>query len=183
MLKTVSDAWLDGAFEKNFSVGRFDMAYLLKSGVGIVTCNGEVVGFITEKPITHKQVSYDLLRVLPDQPVELGDYLLANTFIHFKKRGYHAANFGLAPLVGVGETVFSFFEEKIMHIAYNYGNFVYDFQTIYAQQVRYVDYWEGRYFAFRKDANVFFATAQLFMLIGKGKHKNRSLAEDILIDA
>ena len=108
----VSQKWLQGAREKYFSVGRFDKSYVLSSGVGIVRKDQKVVGFITAQPMTKKQAGYDLLRVLPKESEELADYLLANLFIVYEKMGYSEANLGLAPLANVGETDFSFFQEK-----------------------------------------------------------------------
>lgn len=81
-------------------------------GVGIVRKDQKVVGFITAQPMTKEQAGYDLLRILPEEPEELADYLLANLFIVYEKMGYLEANLGLAPLANVGETDFSFFQEK-----------------------------------------------------------------------
>ncbi|RYK80797.1 DUF2156 domain-containing protein, partial [Enterococcus faecium] len=124
----------------------------------------------------------DLLRVLPKESEELADYLLANLFIVYGKMGYSEANLGLAPLANVGETDFSFFQEKVMHIVYNYGNFFYSFQSAYEKKLKYVDHWEGRYFAYRKGSNFGFATMQLLSLIGKEKGNVPSLAEEVLTE-
>ena len=178
----VSREWLQGAREKHYSVGRFDTTYLLSSGVGIVRKEQKIVGFITAQPITNEQAGYDLLRTLPDEPVELADYLLANLFVVYQEKGYLEANLGLAPLAKVGETDFSFVQEKVMHIVYNYGNFFYSFQSAYEEKLRYVTRWEGRYFAYMKGSSFVFATMQLFILIGKGKEKTPSFAEEVLTE-
>ena len=178
----VSDQWLHGAREKHFSVGRFDESYLLASGVGVVRKEQKVVGFITEQPISESQAGYDLLRVLPDEPAELSDYLLVNLFVVYQEKGYLETNLGLAPLANVGETDFAFFQERIMHIVYNYGSFFYSFQSTYEEKLRYVTRWEGRYFAYMKGSSFTFATLQLFILIGKGKEKSISFAEEVLTE-
>lgn len=178
----VSKRWLHCAREKHFSVGRFNEAYLLDSGVGIVRKEQKIVGFITGKSISEHQAGYDLLRVLPGEPVELADYLLVNLFIVYQEKGYVEANLGLAPLANVGETDFSFFQERIMHIVYNYGNFFYSFQSAYEDKLRYVTRWEGRYFAYMKGSSFIVATLQLFILIGKGKEKSISFTEEILTE-
>ena len=123
-----------------------------------------------------------MLRTLPDEPVELADYLLANLFVVYQEKGYLEANLGLAPLAKVGETDFSFVQEKVMHIVYNYGNFFYSFQSAYEEKLRYVTRWEGRYFAYMKGSSFVFATMQLFILIGKGKEKTPSFAEEVLTE-
>lgn len=181
-LGEVSHAWLNGETEKHFSVGRFDKEYVKTSGVGVVRKDQQVVGFVTAQPMTQTQAGYDLLRVLPGEPVALSDYLLANLFVVYQKQGYLEANLGLAPLANVGETDFSFIQEKMMNIVYNYGNFFYAFQTTYERKSRYVSRWEGRYFAYMKGSNFVFATLQLFILIGRGKGKNPSLAQEVLTE-
>ncbi len=75
--------------EKHFSVGRFDKEYVKTSGVGVVRKDQQVVGFVTAQPMTQRtQAGYDLLRVLPGEPVALSDYLLANLFVVYQKQGY-----------------------------------------------------------------------------------------------
>ncbi|OQO69015.1 hypothetical protein BH747_10545 [Enterococcus villorum] len=181
-VREVSKSWLHGAREKHFSVGRFNEEYLLTSGIGIVRKEQKIVGFITEQTISAHQAGYDLLRTLPDEPQELADYLLVNLFIIYREKGYLEANLGLAPLANVGETDFSFFQERMMHIVYNYGNFFYSFQSAYEEKLRYVTRWEGRYFAYMKGSSFLFATLQLFILIGKGKEKTISFAEEVLTE-
>ncbi|MGG5359587.1 MULTISPECIES: bifunctional lysylphosphatidylglycerol flippase/synthetase MprF [unclassified Enterococcus] len=178
----VSEEWLSGAREKYFSVGRFDRDYVKTSGIGVVKKEQKTVGFITSKPISDELAGYDLLRVLPDQPTELYDFLLAGLFEVYQEKGYQEASLGLAPLANVGETDFSFFEEKIMHIIYNYGDFFYSFQSAYERKSRYVGRWEGRYFAHLKGSSFLFATLQLFMLIGRGKSKTPSIAEEVILE-
>ncbi|BAO08302.1 MULTISPECIES: bifunctional lysylphosphatidylglycerol flippase/synthetase MprF [Enterococcus] len=181
-IQEVSQKWLDGSREKHFSVGYFEKDYLLMSGIGIVRKEQKIVGFITSQPINDRQAGYDLLRYLPNQPNSLGDYLLANLLDVYRKNGYAEANLGLAPLANVGETDFSFLQEKVMRIIFNYGNFFYSFQLAYEEKQRYVTHWEGRYFAYMKGSSFTLATWQLFLLIGKGKEKGTSLAEEVLTE-
>ncbi len=119
---------------------------------------------------------------MPDEPAELSDYLLVNLFVVYQEKGYLETNLGLAPLANVGETDFAFFQERIMHIVYNYGSFFYSFQSTYEEKLRYVTRWEGRYFAYMKGSSFTFATLQLFILIGKGKEKSISFAEEVLTE-
>lgn len=181
-VQEVSKSWLDGAREKHFSVGYFDQKYLQSSGIGIVRKDQKIVGFITEKPMTKTQVGYDLLRYLPDQPAILADYLLTHLLIVYQNKGYLEANLGLAPLANVGEADFSFLQEKVMRVIYNYGNFFYSFQSAYKEKQRYVTHWEGRYFAYMNGSSFTLATLQLFLLIGNGKGKNTSLVEEVLTE-
>ncbi|MGM0126254.1 phosphatidylglycerol lysyltransferase [Enterococcus sp. AZ194] len=179
----ISEEWLDGQSEKFFSVGRFEEAYLKKSGIGVARDpENKIIGFITQQPINNQFASYDLLRVAKGQPATLPDFLIAHLMDVYKKLGEEKVDLGMAPLVHVGDTPFSFFEEKVMHIIYNYGTSFYGFQDNYEAKNTYVDEWQGRYFAYMKDSRFLLTAAQLLLLIGRGKTKGATVAEEAMIE-
>lgn len=178
----ISDDWLGGEKEKQFSVGRFELEYLTSSGVGLVLdANSSVVGFITQQPIDAEVVSFDLLRLKKDAPAMLGHFLIANQLDEYGRQGYLQANIGMAPLVRVGDSEFSFWEERVMNIIYRYGNRFYKFQTTEQSKELYVDGWESRYFAYRKTSGFMIAAIQLLLLIGRGKTKGPTIAEEVML--
>ncbi|EOL49118.1 phosphatidylglycerol lysyltransferase [Enterococcus phoeniculicola] len=182
-LESVSKEWLGGQTEKYFSVGRFEEAYLSKSGVGVVrNPTNQLVGFITQQPINEKCSSYDLLRVSANQPGQLPNFLIAHLMEYSRQQGEKEVDLGMAPLVHVGDTQFSFFEEKVMHIIYNYGTSFYAFQDNYEAKSKYVDAWEGRYFAYMKNSRFTLTAGQLLLLIGRGKTKGATVAEEAMIE-
>ncbi|KAF1295282.1 hypothetical protein BAU15_05525 [Enterococcus sp. JM4C] len=182
-LKLISTEWLDGQAEKYFSVGRFEETYINKSGVGIVrNPANKIVGFITQQPVNNQVASYDLLRVAKGQPASLPDFLIAHLMEYYKQQGEKEVDLGMAPLVNVGDTRFSFFEEKIMHIIYNYGTSFYGFQDNYEAKNNYVDAWQGRYFAYMKNSRFTLTAGQLLLLIGRGKTKGITVAEEAMIE-
>ncbi|KAF1300842.1 MULTISPECIES: bifunctional lysylphosphatidylglycerol flippase/synthetase MprF [Enterococcus] len=180
-VQRVSEEWLKGNKEKFFGSGRFTKEYLLKSPIGILRKKTQVVGFITQQPIDRNWVSYDLLRMLPEEPPELANYLVVNMLKEWQAQGYELADLGMAPFAHVGDGPFASIEERIMNVIYNYGTF-YGFQRNVAGKQRYVEDWESCYFAYVKGGNFYLASLQLLLLIGKGKNKGPTLVEDVMLD-
>ncbi|MHC5246969.1 bifunctional lysylphosphatidylglycerol flippase/synthetase MprF [Enterococcus sp. LJL90] len=179
--QNVSDEWLDGAKEKQFSVGRFEDSYLNASGVGVVFNQAnELVGFITQQPISQTTVSFDLLRLKKEVPASLANFLIAKQLDVYRSEGFAYANIGMAPLARVGDSEFSFWEERVMNIIYRYGSFFYEFQTSQQNKEYYVDEWQSRYFAYRSNSSFILGAGQLLMLIGYGKARGAGLAEEVL---
>lgn len=182
-LTAVSQEWLDGKGEKYFGNGRFEAAYVLSTPVAVVRNNeNQLVGFITEQPISSTWISYDLLRIKTDAPKELANFLILGMLDSWEKVGYKKADLGMAPLAQVGEGPFAFFEERIMNMIYNYGNAIYNFQDNFSGKQKYVTHWEGCYFAYLKGSSFYLASAQLLRLIGRGKNKGPTLVEEVILE-
>lgn len=182
-LARVSEEWLGSSRERNFVVGHFDKAYLALSDVGILRNERhEVVGFITAKPIVqNREMSYDLLRYSESAPKYVSDYLLTHFIAEYRKRGYRSVDLGAAPLANVGETKYSFLNERFINIFYKYGDQMYGFKDTRKEKEQYVTNWESRYFAYSKQSNVLFAFVQLALLIERSKGKAVSLVEEVMI--
>lgn len=182
-LANVSEEWLGSQGERNFVGGSFDREYLSLSDVGIVrNAHHEVVGFITAKPIQpmHK-ISYDLLRYSNEAPEHLTDFILTHFISEYRKQGYQLIDLGTAPLSNVGETKYSFLEERLVNIFYKYGDQVYGFKNTRTEKEPYVSHWEARYYAYSKQSNVLFACVQLALLVERGKGEKVSLVEEAMI--
>ncbi|MBO0446529.1 bifunctional lysylphosphatidylglycerol flippase/synthetase MprF [Enterococcus ureilyticus] len=182
-LARVSDDWLGSQRERNFVGGRFDRAYLDLSDLGVLRNEGhEVIGFITAKPIVqHRKMSYDLLRYVEAAPKPVTDYLLTHFIAEYQKRGYDSVDLGAAPLSNVGETKYSFLNERLINIFYKYGDQMYGFKDTRKEKEQYVTTWESRYFAYSKQSNVLFAIIQLALLIERSKGKVVSLVEEVMV--
>lgn len=181
-LKRVSNDWLGTNKDKNFISGRFDRMYLDLAGVGLMrNSKQEIVGFITEKKIqTGKEVAYGLLRYSSEAPAETADFLLIHFIDTFKHLGYPTVDLGVAPLANVGETKYSFFEERLINILYNYGYLIYEFQDKRKAKEQYVTSWSSRYCAYPKQSNALFTFIQLLLLIGRGRRKKVSLVDEVM---
>lgn len=182
-LATVSTAWLNGEGEKYFGNGRFDADYLQKSPVAVAFIHEkQIVGFITQQAISSEWVSYDLLRILPQAPKELANFLVLGMLASWEAEGYKKVDLGMVPLAQVGEGPFAFLEERMMNIIYNYGNAIYNFQDNFSGKQKYVTQWEGCYFAYLKGSSFYLAAAQLLRLIGRGKNKGPTLVEEVILE-
>lgn len=182
-LAIVSNNWLDGEKEKQFSIGRFDKTYIQSSAVGVAYDPDDLpIGFITEQPITKKIASYDLLRFRSDAPTEIGNFLILGLCQELKRQGFKKVNMGMAPLANVGDTSYAFFSERIMNLIYTYGTSYYAFKQITEEKSLYVDAWDPRYFAYMKRSSFLFSTLQLLSLAGRGKHKGSTLTDEIMIE-
>lgn len=184
-LARVSEEWLGSQRERNFVGGHFDKEYLALSDIGIVRNERhEVIGFITAKPIVqNREMSYDLLRYGEKAPQHMTDFLLTHFIAAYQKQGYHAVDLGTAPLSNVGETKYSFLNERLINIFYQYGDQVYRFKDARKEKEPYVTNWKARYFAYSKQSNVLFAFIQLALLVERGKGKVVSLVEEVMIES
>ncbi|MDA9471153.1 bifunctional lysylphosphatidylglycerol flippase/synthetase MprF [Enterococcus sp. 5H] len=184
-LRRVSDEWLVGQRERNFVSGSFDQEYLELSDIGILRNEkNEVVGFITSKIITENQnMSYDLLRYCDTAPEHTVHFLLTHFIAYYQQRGYNYIDLGTAPLSNVGETKYSFMEERLINIFYKYGDQMYQFKDTRKEKENYVTNWESRYFAYFKQNKVLFVFIQLALLVERGKGKVASLVEEVLIES
>ncbi len=182
-LAAVSNAWLNGKGEKYFGNGRFETDYILKIPVAVARNNeNQIVGFITQQAISSNWVSYDLLRILPEAPKELANFLVLGMLASWEQAGFKKVDLGMVPLAQVGAGPFAFFEERIMNIIYRYGNAIYNFQDNFSGKQKYVTHWEGCYFAYLKGSNFYLAAAQLLRLIGRGKNKGPTLVEEVILE-
>jgi phosphatidylglycerol lysyltransferase len=181
-LRAVSDDWLQGHKEKGFGVGRFDEHYLESCGIGVAYFDGQIVGFISIQPIKWVRCSYDLLRFNPEIQENLASFLLVQTLATLKAQGFKQVDLGLAPLANVGDSIFSFSGERLMNTFYKFGSPIYAFQQVAAEKETYVAEWRPRYFAYRKNSNFIFSSFQLLTLIGRGKNKGPTLADDVMIE-
>ena len=94
--------------------------------------------------------SIDLMRSSEEAPSGIMDGIFINLFNYSKEEGYRWFNLGMAPLANVGNSRFSFINEKIAHLIYEYGDAFYSFQGLRSYKQKYVDKWESKYFVYRK---------------------------------
>ncbi|WP_086445416.1 bifunctional lysylphosphatidylglycerol flippase/synthetase MprF [Candidatus Enterococcus lemimoniae] len=181
-LAHVSEEWLGSQRERNFVCGYFDQEYLGLSDVGVFRNEQhEVIGFISAKPIVQGlEMSYDLLRYRESAPKYTADFMLTHFITEYQNRGYRSVNLGAAPLANVGETKYSFLNERLINIFYKYGDQLYGFKDTRKEKEQYVTSWESRYFAYSKQSNVLFVFIQLALLIERSKGKVASLVEEVM---
>lgn len=168
-LQTVSDSWLDGRSEKGFSLGFFDRHYLNQAPIAVVRApDGKIVAFATDMPTGNNEVtSIDLMRSSADAPSGIMDEVFIHLFELAKDRGFKYFNMGMAPLANVGTSSYSFIEEKIAHLVYEYGYRFYGFQGLRSYKNKYVTEWVPKCVAYRKRTSLLFTLLQIMMVVNQ----------------
>ncbi|WP_056989431.1 bifunctional lysylphosphatidylglycerol flippase/synthetase MprF [Lacticaseibacillus camelliae] len=172
-LKQISDSWLAGRPEKGFSLGYFDRDYLNTAPIAVIKDpEGKIVAFASAMPMaTQEATSIDLMRHSEDAPSGIMDAVFVNLFQQASADGYHYFNMGMAPLANVGTSSYSFFEEKIAHLVYEYGYRFYGFQGLRSYKNKYVTKWVPKYVAYRKRNSLLFTLLQILLLVNQRVEK------------
>lgn len=168
-LEEVSMQWLQGRAEKGFSLGYFDEQYLNTSRVAILRDEVGIIGFASLMPMYDNDVriSVDLMRFKPGAPSGTMDFIFLSLFEWAKGEGYTLFNIGMSPLSNVGQSKYSFLSEKIAAQLFLHGHYFYHFKGLKSFKVKYADFWESKYVAYRKKSSLPFTMAQITLLIGR----------------
>lgn len=172
-LQAVSTAWLkdqQGA-EKGFSLGRFERDFLAHcSSFALIKHNAKIVAFASVTPdFTHREeFRIDLMRYLPDTPNGTMDFLFVNLIQHAAQAGYQWFDLGVAPLAGVGETVWSRREERLIRLIYQYGNRFYNFKGLHDYKNKFNPHWRSIYLAYPRRASLLSILVDVSALISGG---------------
>ncbi len=171
-LRHISDAWLSGRHEKQFSLGFFDEEYLEKSPVALIRSKeGLLVAFASLMPAYHDldEISVDLMRYVPESPNGLMDYLFLHLMLWAKETGYKRFNFGMAPLSNVGRTGYPSSAERLAGFLYDHGNRLYSFEGLHQYKNKFQPDWRPRYLAYPRKANLTRVIVSVANLINRGK--------------
>ncbi|GEP83529.1 oxacillin resistance-related FmtC protein [Staphylococcus piscifermentans] len=155
-LKHVSDAWLDGKNEMHFSVGQFTDSYISKAPVGILKeKDGRIIAFSSLMP-THYNDSFsvDLIRWLPDVDLPLMDGLYLHLLLWGQEHDYKAFNMGMATLSNVGQTEFSYLNERIAGRIFENFNNLYRFRGLRQYKEKFKPHWEPRYLVYSRHSSL-----------------------------
>lgn len=178
-LKQISDNWLGSDDEKGFSLGYFSNYYLKQAPIAIMkNKKGNIISFANLMPEgNHNVISIDLMRSSKDAPSGIMDGIFISLFKKAQKNGYKVFNLGMAPLANVGESKFSFMNEKFAHLIFRYGSNFYSFQGLRRYKDKFVSVWKPRYIVYRKKGSLVFTMLQLLKIVNqkikpKSKIKN-----------
>lgn len=168
-LKAVSDDWLGNQVEKGFSLGFFSEQYLNEAPIGIVRdVNGFLVAFVTSMPTGGKEIlTIDLMRHSHQAPSGIMDLLFIKMFEYGQNNGYEYFDLGMAPLSNVGQSQFSFTEEKMAHFIYEYGYRLYGFQGLRRYKEKYASKWLPRYTVYRKKQSLIATMVALVSVVNQ----------------
>lgn len=168
-MKRVSDEWLNGQVEKGFSLGFFDEYYLNQAPVALVRdAEGTLVAFASMMPTGGKEIlTIDLMRHSKDAPSGIMDEIFISLFKYGQEEGYTYFDLGMAPLSNVGQSKFSFIEERVAHLIYQYGYKLYGFQGLRAYKNKYATVWHPKYTAYRKKSSLLSTMWQVIMVVNQ----------------
>jgi phosphatidylglycerol lysyltransferase len=150
-LRQISDSWLGNEKEKGFSVVSFSEEYVSFFPVAILADpNGRIIAFATLATDYKASIAIDLMRKSADAPHGTMDVLFIHIFKWAKERGYHSCSLGMAPLSNVGGCKHSFLSEKLIYMAYQHGNSLYNFKGLKEFKSKFACGWEPKYLAYKK---------------------------------
>ena len=165
-LSKVSDSWLGDQKEKGFSVVSFSEEYVSRFPIALLyDPNGEIVAFSTLATDYKSSVCIDLMRRRCDSPHGTMDVLFIHIFKWLKENGYRSCSLGMAPLSNVGTHKDAFISEKLMRLAFNHGNSIYNFKGLRDFKRKFTDKWEPKYLVYKKTCLI--TLLQLMLLINR----------------
>jgi phosphatidylglycerol lysyltransferase len=172
-LKKISDEWLNNKAEKGFSLGFFDEYYLQQAPIAIMKDDsGKIVAFANLMPDGNKiTTSIDLMRSSSDAPSGIMDGILINLYQVAHDKGYQYFDLGMSPFSNVGTSRFSFTQERIVHLIYQYGYKLYSFEGLRSYKDKYVDKWESKYIAYYRRSGLLYAVLQIILVVNQPRNK------------
>lgn len=170
-LAEISRDWLHGrTAEKGFSLGRFHRRYLESAPIAAVLRGPQMMAFASLMPDyrNQREISVDLMRHRADAPSGCMDVLFVRLMEYSQRQGYEWFNLGMAPLAGVGESRYARHTERLMHLAYEYGNRFYNYKGLRSYKEKFQPQWRGSYLAYPYQMSPRFLLVDIAALIAGG---------------
>ena len=153
-LERISDGWLEvsGHRERQFSLGRFDRAYLETTPVYVVfDAAGEAVAFLNLVPSYDPHLAtVDLMRRSQHQINGLMDYLFAKVFLHLREHGFQRFSLGMAPLSDQTHPSTLSIDEKAVNWVMTRLPFLFRADSLRRFKAKYADEWSPRYSVYQR---------------------------------
>ncbi|MFD1610642.1 bifunctional lysylphosphatidylglycerol flippase/synthetase MprF [Sphingomonas tabacisoli] len=149
-LRSVSDLWLEDKKkrEKNFSLGRFDAAYLLRFDCAVLRQGEHIVAFANLwKTQDGRELSVDLMRHPPDAPYGTMDLLFVSLMQWGAHQGFERFNLGLAPLSGLTDSPLAPLWSRAGATLFEHGERFYGFSGLRSYKQKFDPVWVPRYIA------------------------------------
>lgn len=170
-LREVSDRWLamKGSAEKAFSMGFFADDYVAQLPVVVARWQGRIVAFATVWPtVAREELSFDLMRFLPEAPRGIMDFLLVELLQAGRAAGYRWFNLGMAPLAGLPDRPHAPVWCRLGSRLFWHGDAFYHFRGLREYKAKFDPVWQPRYLACPGGMAMPRALARLSLLIGGG---------------
>lgn len=165
-LQSVSDEWLDGRSEMNFSVGSFNEYYLNKAPVGVIRNEEDIIGFVSFMPTNYDHsISVDMIR-WKENEFQMMDGLYLNTMLSVKEQ-YDNFNMGMAPLSNVGSHKYAFYRERFAGRIFETISHIYSFKGLRNYKEKFNPNWQPRYLVYKKGNSLLTSMVRVSYLINK----------------
>jgi phosphatidylglycerol lysyltransferase len=179
-IKDISDSWLGSQKEKGFSVVSFSKEYVSRFPIALLhNPEGKAVAFATLATDYKNTVTIDLMRKYSDSPYGTMDVLFIHIFQWAKNNGYQTCSLGMTPLSNVGSCKHSNTSEKLIRLAYLYGNSMYNFKGLKVFKSKFTSNWEPKYLAYKKTLLPVTLFNLLFLINYKRRTINKLVTKDI----
>lgn len=170
-LRAISDEWLsqhEGA-EKQFSLGRFDIAYLDATPLALIRHEGAIVAFANVWATSdRRELSIDLMRYGATAPRNVMDFLFINLIEWGKANGYHSFDLGMAPLAGLDTHRLAPAFSRVGAVVYEEGEALYGFRGLRAYKDKFEPDWRPLYIAVLPGTSVAGAMLDVALLTSGG---------------
>jgi phosphatidylglycerol lysyltransferase len=170
-LQAISDEWLShhAGGEKSFSMGGFDPAYVSEFPCALVKVGGRIVAFANLWTTSnHSSFSMDLMRYSHEAPKNIMDFLFVELLQWGRDQGYHAFEFGMAPLAGLEDRPLAPLMSRLGRKLFERGEDVYNFKGVRRYKDKYDPVWRPRYIAAATKWSITVALADVALLSSGG---------------
>ncbi|WP_445191664.1 bifunctional lysylphosphatidylglycerol flippase/synthetase MprF [Sphingomonas sp. Tas61C01] len=170
-LAAVSAEWMaaKGHAEKNFSLGRFDRAYLGHFDVALAMVGDRIVAFANLWLTADRgEASVDLMRHRDDAPNGTMDFLFVHILQWAQERGYARFTLGIAPLSGIEGGRLAPAWARAAALVFQHGERFYGFRGLRSYKEKFDPDWEPRYIAGPRGVALVQALRDLSLLVGRG---------------
>lgn len=165
-LQSISDEWLNGRSEMNFSVGSFNVYYLNKAPVGVIRNEEDIIGFVSFMPTNYNHaISVDMIR-WKENEFQMMDGLYLNTMLSVKEQ-YDNFNMGMAPLSNVGSHKYAFYRERFAGRIFETISHIYSFKGLRNYKEKFNPNWQPRYLVYKKGNSLLTSMIRVSYLINK----------------
>ena len=170
-LRRISDAWLGekNVREKGFSVGYFDDRYLCEGPMALARDDAGIVAFAnlwTGRP--GGELSFDLMRHLPNAPKTTMDFLFVSIARWGREQGYRTFSLGMAPLSGLEDRSLAPLWTKLGARLYRHGEYFYNFQGLRQYKEKFAPEWRPRFLAAPGGLRLPVVLANVAALVSRG---------------
>ncbi len=104
------------------------------------------------------------MRYINEAPKGVMDVLFIHLIQYAKEETISTFNMGMCPLSNVGKNRFSFFNEKLGHLLYQFGSHIYSFDGLRHYKEKFTSDWRPYYIAYPKQCHFLCVTMALLLV-------------------